>query len=64
MLIKVFGIWLMAQNINYLHYDEEQNLCAIIIRDSAPRVTEKTCDEVAEEINRQIRESNNNTTGG
>jgi hypothetical protein len=60
MLIKVFGIWLMASNINHL----EPSLLAsenCIIRmnelgsSRGAIATNKTCDEVAEEINKQIK---------
>lgn len=68
MLIKVFGIWLMAANIQYLSPDYTfsssdddftQKICYIKYTHNNTRVLTiyRTCDEVAAEINKQIRES-------
>jgi hypothetical protein len=55
MLIKVFGIWLMAANINTL--DASGNSCLAYGNGSYARVYFKnhTCDQVAEEINNQLK---------
>lgn len=60
MLIKVFGIWLMASNVTSL--SERNGSCGIYMTNeySSPiNVKNISCDEVAEEINRQIREVKN-----
>ena len=59
MLIKVFGIWLMATSISSLGgYD---NICTIRMNATGGTglytIKDKTCDEVAAEINRQIKAS-------
>lgn len=57
MLIKIFGIWLMATNINAL-WDKGGD-CHIEMNATNHwrRVIEDTpCSDVAAEINRQIRE--------
>jgi len=66
MLIKVFGIWLMASNIQYLSPDVEssnkdnftQKLCYIKYADNNTTPLafyNYTCDEVAAEINKQLK---------
>lgn len=60
MLIKVFGIWLMANSILFL--DKEGAGCKVIygyagkFGTEAGLVFRESCDEVAAEINRQLRE--------
>lgn len=71
MLIKVFGIWLMAANIIQLQPNfllrglgPKYSPCAIILQPERGHsvdinyiATDKTCDEVAAEINKQIKEA-------
>jgi len=64
MLIKVFGIWLMASNINYL--DERVHLiyddsCQLFMNGGifSWHNFKRPCNEVAEEINKQIKGKNN-----
>lgn len=59
MLIKVFGIWLMASNISHLREDssyyKNRGECTIVMNSKKhhyPNI--KDCDEVAEIINKQI----------
>lgn len=58
MVINVFGIWLMAMNISYLVPDRGN--CFInftmggpVRADISVRVNDKSCDEVAKEINKK-----------
>lgn len=60
MLIKVFGVWLMASAINTLVPQGEY--CGIRFNYSSgggygwqQLIQDKTCDEVAEAINAQIK---------
>ena len=57
MLIKVFGLWLMAVNINYLEpYLEDKCLVRTNLSEYGRNsfIIKRPCDEVAAEINRQI----------
>ncbi len=60
-MICIFGVWLVAANINYLYSDEERlwvdkpiPKCVIVFNTTAlgVQIRNHTCDEVAEEINR------------
>lgn len=54
MLIKVFGIWLMANNITYLE-DTNNNKCLIKYGYTTYLIfNQHSCDEVAAEINKQL----------
>ena len=60
MLIKVFGIWLMASNITSLTpINWESNSagldCSIKYTANRRDIIIASCDEVAEEINKQIK---------
>lgn len=61
MLIKVFGIWLMANNINHIVPSRSLQECDIYMNATSANVTryniDKSCDEVAAEINKQIKAS-------
>jgi len=62
MLIKVFGIWLMANNISHLGYLASDDRTCFIHMNAAQYassfpVPNTPCDFVAEEINRKIKES-------
>ena len=59
MLIKVFGIWLMASNINYLDprsriLDGESCRVYMNGKDAHYEVS-GSCNRLAEEINKQIK---------
>lgn len=56
MLIKIFGIWLMANSINYLEKDGDKN-CSIEYGPRRYVDLPYSCDEVAAEINKQIKAS-------
>lgn len=57
MLIKVFGIWLVASNIVYLDNMGAAN-CRVVLSKTNSGLTyvtsEKPCDETATEINKEI----------
>lgn len=61
MLIKIFGIWLVANNIAMLEPEGREG-CTIYMVSGAgygrPHIRweyeNRTCDEIANEINRQI----------
>lgn len=61
MLIKVFGIWLMANSISHLSPTfsliGKSEDCAIIMNSNYQHNISKTCEEVAAEINKQIKAS-------
>lgn len=52
MLISVFGVWLMATNIAYLHNDAYK--CDIVFSGKPSITINNTCDQVAVKINEQI----------
>lgn len=62
MLIKIFGIWLMASNINFLIKEGDKN-CEIVYGFGGYYGFKKglglpyACDIVAAEINKQIKAS-------
>ena len=65
MLIKVFGIWLMASNIAFLEPSNSKCSVQFINVGSSPLSNAKwnsmisvkySCDEVAAEINKQLKE--------
>ena len=56
MLIKIFGIWLIASNIAYLQ--PYKNSSCFIMYPGNRNVSieiDQTCDQVAEEINKQVK---------
>ena len=57
MLIKVFGIWLIASNINHLvDIEDGINRCRVAFKNyPLSTVIIKPCKDVAEEINKQIK---------
>ena len=55
MLIKVFGIWLMAQNITYMESIGDSCVVNFISRFERQKFYQN-CDQVAQEINKQIKE--------
>lgn len=62
MLIKVFGIWLMTSNISHLGYLASDDKTCFIHMNAAQYassfpVPNTSCNSVAQEINRQIKES-------
>lgn len=57
MLIKVFGIWLMASNITFLVPMDDS--CRVRYMDYASDFKNKSCDQVGNEINKQIKEQAN-----
>lgn len=62
MLINVFGLWLMGQNVSYLEPDGDKCKIYFIATDISSykeryRELSKSCDEVAAEINKQIKEA-------
>jgi len=63
MLIKVFGRWINPDKIEYLSendiYDEDSTTAFINYETDAVRFEKKTADELAEEINKQIKEQAN-----
>lgn len=59
MLIKIFGIWLLASNITFLNPRVESG-CIINFINAASdanhiHLIDHTCDDVAQEINKQIK---------
>jgi len=67
MLIKVFGNWINPKYVVALTEDEHSSITGLIcihfLNDKIVKVEAKTLVEVAKEINRQIADSNNSTTG-
>jgi len=61
MLVSVFGVWLVAANITWL--EQETRACGVKFSTSGYSVSrtvkyiDAPCDEVAAEINRQIKAS-------
>ncbi len=64
MLIKVFGVWLMASNITSLNSNiiirnnsDSGTLCRVFSngKDNYVLMSDHSCDEVAAEINKQIK---------
>lgn len=61
MLIKVFGNWINPNLIEYLKYEAESSIghesTCIIFTQSYLRFVGRKPDELADEINKQIKES-------
>ena len=66
MLIKVFGIWLMANSVVFIspenYTSKHPGLECRVNFIKGQRILNATCDEVAEEINKQLKELNNGQT--
>ncbi len=61
MLINIFGLWLMAANIMYLEKSSDPADCRIYFTVPIDHgyeyqtMVDKSCDVVAEEINKQLK---------
>lgn len=56
MLIKIFGIWLVASNITYMDKELfDAGKCDIYFSYNREIVLPHSCDEVADEIDQQMR---------
>ncbi len=61
MLINVFGVWLMAANIALLDPNDDNCTVYLVsgagygVRHIKHEYEERSCDEVAAEINRQVK---------